>query len=277
MANGAHRYFRRWMGLAASAEASVLYRSEEHFGLKFKDLKQVLRQLQVTRWHILKYSKDEQSRAVYHRRLALDQAGHVGKGRRSSPCLQLEALEGQLRIQDVIGNAQIGKRGLGYGASRKQHAVLGQSAKQRRQRMIQLMKDETEQNRLAVLHEYQMQTSWLSYAWLDGAMAKDLTWSKILFQYSDRLLKFVLNAQLNTLPSPDNLRRWNKHRNAICGLCNHKAVTLAHILAGCHWVRNSEHNLPREDCYTTWRHNCVLAVLAKAIQLRWLKSIRAKD
>ena len=228
-----HRYYRRWMGLAACAEPFVLYRFEEHFGLKFKDLKQVLRQLQVTRWHILKNSKDRLARALYQFRLAQDRAGHIGKGRHSSPCMELEKLEDQLRIHDVIGNGQTGRRGLGYGRTRgKRRVVASESSKQRRQRMVELMKVETEQQRLEVLHEYKMQNSWLSYAWLDGMMAKDLTWGKMLFQYSDRLLKFVLNAQLNTLPSPDNLRRWNRYKDGACGLCGTKGVTLAHILAG---------------------------------------------
>ena len=51
-------YYRKWVGLAASAEASVLYRAHEHFGLNFKHVGDMLQRLQVVRWHIIKYSKD---------------------------------------------------------------------------------------------------------------------------------------------------------------------------------------------------------------------------
>ena len=88
-------------------------------------------------------------------------------------------------------------------------------------------------------------------------MTKDLTWNKILTGYSEKLLKFVLNANLLTLATPDNLRRWNVSKEAACGLCMRPNVGLGHVLAGCPWVLKVENKLPRED-RNTWRHNCVL-------------------
>ena len=48
-------------------------------------------------------------------------------------------------------------------------------------------------------------------------MKKDLSWKAILYDYSQRLLKFLINAQSNTLPSPDNLKRWSLNKNILCG------------------------------------------------------------
>ena len=53
------------MGLAIPTEKSVLYRSREHFGLQFKDVRQLSRQLQVVKCLILKYSKDPSGRQLY--------------------------------------------------------------------------------------------------------------------------------------------------------------------------------------------------------------------
>jgi len=92
--------------------------------------------------------------------------------------------------------------------------VSSDEATNPRQDLIRRLKDETEAKRLLVLHRYEMQASWLSWG-LDILMQRDLSWTTILHQYSDRLLKFVLNAQQNTLPSPDNLRRWNLKKDAI--------------------------------------------------------------
>ena len=125
------------------------------------------------------------------------------------------------------------------------------------------MKKETEEKRLLVLHSYEMQASWLSWG-LDNMMRSDLFWNYLLYGYSDRLLKFAVNSQANTCPSPDNLQRWKLARNAACGLCGENAATLSHILAGCKWVRKEENKLPREDRYT-WRHNNILSLLAKVI------------
>ena len=73
------RFIRKWLGLARSATASVLYRSSEHFGLQFKHIGLNQRQLQVVKWHLMKHSRDPTTRAIYQRRLALDQEGHVAR------------------------------------------------------------------------------------------------------------------------------------------------------------------------------------------------------
>src|SRR5690349_22008008 len=85
------------------------------------------------------------------------------------------------------------------------------------------------------------------------------------YQCSDRLLKLLVNAIPGWFPSPDNLRRWKCEGEHSCGLCGKVNATLAHILCGCFWVREMENKSGREDRFT-WRHNCILAILAKAIR-----------
>jgi Reverse transcriptase (RNA-dependent DNA polymerase). len=254
--NHINRYYRKWVGLAKSAEPSILYRSHEHFGLKFKDLKQVQQQLRIIKWHLMKYSKVAQSQELYRYRLKLDQQGHIGQGRTSSPCLTLERLERSCILDKVSGAGQHGRQGLGSHVKVKR---LGP-----RDELIARLKKEAEEKRLLILHNYEMQASWLSWG-LDRMMARDLSWSTLLYNYSQRLLKFMANAQLNTLPTPDNLKRWNLTQEAVCGLCGEKAVSLSHVLAGCNWVRQSENKLPREDRFS-WRHNNVLSLLASVIR-----------
>ena len=247
--------------MAAASEASVLYRAHEHFGLNFKHLGEMLNRLQVTKWHIMKYSRDKACRDLYQYRLARDKDRHYGRGRKTSPCLQVEDLEGDAKIQDIIGNAQRGKTGVGYRKVRKTFPDIN---KERRHQIGLIMRREAERKRLVLLENYQLQNSWLKWG-LSDMMAKDLTWSKILTGYSDKLLKFVLNSNLQTMASPDNLKRWNIVSDAPCGLCTKVNVGLSHILAGCPWVLKVENKLPRED-RNTWRHNCVLLELAGAIR-----------
>ena len=96
-------------------------------------------------------------------------------------------------------------------------------------------------------------------------MEKSVGWGKMMTSYSARLLKFVLNARLNTLPSPDNLNRWNKKMAAEFkyGLCPRASVSAAHILAGCPYVLRHE-NKKGLDRYT-WRHNSVLSVIKEHV------------
>ena len=53
-------------------------------------------------------------------------------------------------------------------------------------------------------------------------MKSDFGWNTLLYDYSDRLLKFVVNSQTNTLPTPDNLRRWGLKRNVAWGFVERK-------------------------------------------------------
>lgn len=216
------------------------------------------KQLRVIKWPIIKYSKDTQIQQLYEYRLALDRKGHIGRGNRTSPCLTLDRLERSQELDRITRNAQFGRQGLGFRYTYRKVEP--------RAEIIALLKREAEEKRLIVLHQYQLQTPWLSWG-LDSMMRSDLTWNSLLYEYSDRLLKFVVNMQTNTLPTPDNLRRWALRRNVQCGLCGQNEVTLSHILGGCPWVRQAENQLEREDRYT-WRHNNILYTLANVIKDR---------
>ena len=39
-------------------------------------------------------------------------------------------------------------------------------------------------------------------------MNMDFSWNKLLHGTSDGVLRFMLSSATNTLPTPDNLRRW---------------------------------------------------------------------
>jgi hypothetical protein len=172
---------------------------------------------------------------------------------------ELESYEGKLVTKDIVGNTQHGTSGLGFHKSRRQKSSL----KDKRKELVRMMKEDTEQKRLVELEKYQIQAKWLAVG-IDNMQRKDLTWTKLLYQCSDRLIKFIVNAIPNWLPSPDNLRRWSQKGDHKCGLCGMRNATLAHILCGCPWVREVENKSRKEDRYT-WRHNCILQILAQAI------------
>ncbi len=131
--------------------------------------------------------------------------------------------------------------------------------------MTLVMKKEAEEKRLIMAYKYKMQTNWMEFA-VAQMERKDLTWDKML-NYTPNLLKFTINAQTNTLPSPDNLRRWNQTKYAMCGLCGIVGVTLAHILCGCGWVHGVELRSSKGSRYK-WRHDCILATLTATIRNR---------
>ena len=172
----------------------------------------------------------------------------------------MEELESEAKVQQMIGNTQHGKQGLGFRKSFR----LSDSDKERRHQLCLIMQKDAEQKRLVILQKYEMQNSWLTWG-LSDMMLKDLTWNKILTGYSEKLLRFVLNSNLQSLASPDNLRRWKVANDIPCGLCTKPNVGLSHILAGCPWVLTVENKLHRED-RNTWRHNNVLLELSTFIK-----------
>ena len=211
-----------------------------------------------------KYTKDGISRKLYHYRLTQDQAGHVGRGRKFAP--SLESNEGQLATKDVVGNAQSGTTGLDL-------TRLSLSVKERRKELVGLMKKDTESKRLVELGKYEIQAKWLAVG-IDNMWRKDLTWNKLLYQCSDRLVKFLVNAIPNWLPSPDMMRIWKQKGDHKCGLCGSRSAILVHILCGCPrvlQVENKSGNTHRD----TWRHNCILEILAKGIQTK-IQQIKPK-
>jgi hypothetical protein len=252
------RHHKKWLGLARMAEKNILYRHNSHFGLGFKSMDEIQNRLQLVRWLILKDSDDPKARLVFERRLDLDRKGHLGKGRRSSPCLDANRLDRRRILDGIAGTNNKGKQGVDLYFKSSRPSISA------REETINLCKKEYEEKRIRLSLRYEMQTNWVRYSGLDDMERKDLTWKKML-SYQPNLLKWTLNATANTLPSPDNLRRWNQSKDACCGLCGAKHATLNHILAGCSWVNSFELKLPKSSRFK-WRHDCVLAVIAKALR-----------
>src|SRR6185295_5908436 len=101
----------------------------------------------------------------------------------------------QLATKDVVGNAQLGTSGLGFNKIRRRTKSF---LKDRRKELVGLMKSDVEQRRLVELGRYEIQAKWLSVG-SDNMWRKDLTWNKLLYQCSDRLVKFLVNAIPNWL------------------------------------------------------------------------------
>ena len=86
-----------------------------------------------------------------------------------------------------------------------------------------------------------------------------ITWKSYLWDIPQGVLKFAINAGINTLPTFDNLKRWGKRVNDRCPFCGN-TQTLLHVLSGC--------SIALDQGRFTWRHNSVLASIIAIIQPR---------
>ena len=126
-------------------------------------------------------------------------------------------------MKRMSDNGRVGTHGLRHVKTRR---------KNKRQLVIDSMKDDVNVQRVQLVHitNYTMWANLLVYH--DEVTADDMKWNKIIFQYSENLLKFIINTFSNTVPSPDNLRRWKIAGEHLCCLCGNDYATLAHIMAG---------------------------------------------
>ena len=70
--------------MSRCVETPILFRNcQENFGLGFKNLEIENKCFQIIKWHILKYSMDDQTRAFYLHKLHQEKAGKLGKGRKA--------------------------------------------------------------------------------------------------------------------------------------------------------------------------------------------------
>ena len=86
---------------------------------------------------------------------------------------------------------------------------------------------------------------------------ESITWKSFMWDIPQGVLKFALNAGVNTLPSLDNLKRWGKRVSDRCPFCGN-IQTLAHVLSNCSTALNQGR--------LTWRHNSVLTSMINVIR-----------
>lgn len=103
--------------------------------------------------------------------------------------------------------------------------------------------------------ELAMHSVWMN--WADKSMPFDLSWRNLIWGPGPRVISFVLNATMNTMPTPDLLHLMKISESAKCGLCGADQCTLFHILSNC--------NKSLKDKRYSWRHDSVLATVLQLI------------
>ena len=84
---------------------------------------------------------------------------------------------------------------------------------------------------------------------------ENITWESIIYSLPKGVMKFVINAAMDTLPTFTNLQRWGKRLNGRCPLCKNRGI-LHHILNNCTQAL---------DRYT-WRHDSILSVITNMLK-----------
>ena len=83
-----------------------------------------------------------------------------------------------------------------------------------------------------------------------------MTWKSFAFNLKKGVLKFILNATIDTLPTKANLLQWKKSTSDKCVLCNGRQTTV-HVLSACPVALNQGR--------FTWRHDGIVNYIAQSV------------
>ena len=95
---------------------------------------------------------------------------------------------------------------------------------------------------------------------LAAAEKVDMLWKSTMFQLKSGTLKFMLNASIDTLPTPANLKRWKRSTSDKCKLCGNRGTT-NHYLNCCKVMLDTNRY--------TWRHNNIVNFIVKNVDSRF--------
>jgi hypothetical protein len=80
----------------------------------------------------------------------------------------------------------------------------------------------------------------------------------LIYGPGPKVIAFVLNAQINSVKTPDMMKLWGYTPTSQCHLCEHKQCTLHHILVNCPFAL--------EQGRYNWRHDSVLFNIEVGLQ-----------
>jgi len=241
-------YLRRWAGLFKSADRGALYRPREKLGLNMTSMTVHFESMRVIRCHLLKHSLDEDIVAVYQHRVLRHQDNRtIWRDTQF-----LEKVESMVDHETKFQAADPGDtRGLGHDLFT---AHLDSTA-QHRKRCGKAVRLLTTEKHMAHAAGLAMQSVWMH--WTDQSSAFDLSWRNLIYGPGPRIISFVLNATINSLPTPDMLKLMGLSANGTCKLCGALQCTLFHILSNC--------STALTDKRYTWRHDSVLATMLQIL------------
>ena len=232
---------KRWAGLFKGADVGCLFRSRSNFGLGLTSARQYFVKMQFIKTSILRSSQDPDVKALQEARSARFRSFRA----RWSPYQLADELEADVS-HALKFQSQDGRLGLGHGKFVK---VSDVSSKARRNHAASLLRQQQQDVHLVHAHDLARQGVWVR--WHDSTLPFDLSWKNLIFGPGPHLIKFVLNATINSVRTPDAVKLWGYVKDDTCRLCDgSSSCTLHHQISSC----------PKalQQGRFTWRHNSVL-------------------
>jgi hypothetical protein len=235
-------FLKKWSGVGRSVEEGVLYRPRERFGLGLTSLSAHYQSMQLVKCQLLDTSFDDNVRTVY---TARREQHERETGRVWRPTQLNSEVNSQVDLA-IRFPSQTGRQGLGAG-----NFNPNPTRKERRQLCSAEAKSLFADDHNQHVQDLAWQGVWLK--WIEYSLPLDLSWKNLIYGPGPQLIKFLLNAAVNWVKTPDLLKLWGYVRSARCKLCDHEQCTLHHIISACRTALDSKRY--------TWRHDSVLLLI----------------
>jgi hypothetical protein len=234
-------FIRKWLGVPRCLSSVALYGKTSMLQLPFASLVEEFKVGKVRLQLMLRDSPDSFIRNL---------EPELEAGRKWRVLEALNEAESRVRFENIRGNVQVGRRGLGW----SKWSFAGSDFKERRDSVCNEIRKKEEEAR--VVKGVQLSSQGESFGW-QGVVERKLTW-KDVWKLEPVRVGFLVRSVFNCLPTKLNLRRWGYVDDVKCWQCG-ADETLEHVLCGC--------KVALSEGRYTWRHNKVLEVMVEAVKM----------
>ena len=198
-----------------SCDVGALFPMRSHLGLQLTSIEFHFEHLQLVKCCLLENSSDETIKAIYQIRKA-----RVGSftSRWAAPN-ELEKLE-PIVEHNLRYAGQTGHAGLG---SQREHYIANPTTQQRRACTTAALRANHEEQHVRHASCLRRQGVWTKW---ENVIPFDLSWENLIYGPGPNSYFFSLNAQMNSVRTPDMLKLWGYVESAACKLCGAMQCTI---------------------------------------------------
>lgn len=239
-------FLKEWSGVGKTVDTGTLYRAYNHLGLQLTSIEDHYKSSQLVKSQLLKNSADESVRNVFQAKT--DKEDKMTRHFKASQLCTIASAQVKLNLQYPT---QVGLQGLGNGNYNIEHT------KAEVRKLVSVTAHSfAEEKRLMHAQELAIQGIWTT--WSECVAPTDLSWKNLIYGPGPHVIKFILNASVNWVKTPDMMKLWGYKKTAYCPLCKHPQCTLHHIMSNC------PHAL--DEGRYTWRHDSALLYLKTVME-----------
>ena len=239
---------KKWLGIPKTLSVDCMYTRSGKLQLPFTELSE---EHAAAKARLLTMLRDSEDQGVKGAEVKVD------GGRKANTQASLEDAESRLRMQEVAGNPNRGKEGLG---STPRTFFSKATRAERRTMIVDTVREAEEEKRVVRMAGLAKQGAHMRWEVPERKLG-----DRELVTMADSRFSFLVKAVYDLLPTPHNKHLWFGEEEG-CELCGARG-TLQHILTGC--------KVALCQGRYKWRHDQVLREIAQGVDQRRMENNRA--